>query len=394
MSLNGIKVLVVESDPASANAWSAELRSAGADVEHRDRAGRGLEALLLGAVTPHPHDLVVLGPSVAASMQDAFRHTLVGALASCRLAVLKRGQGGSASPTTTRHGATFHTSAPRAALRVAHVALGRADFTVPEAESRSSVEQARTWRVLLVEDNPVNQEVAEAALVGAGMSVHAVFDGQQALEAVDERTYDAVVMDIQMPVMDGLTATRMIRRMPEPLRSLPIVAMTANVLPSYRDDARAAGMNGFVEKPIRTDVLVEAVVRAIEGRADVVAAQSTAESPSAEVLDLEVLNNLKDTFGPALVRVQTTLARDAPRRLDRMQDAAGSNDFASLRREAHSLKSSSGTFGLMRVSHLSRDIEYACSEGRHDDALAALRALAESLHADLDTLAAQMDTSD
>jgi CheY-like chemotaxis protein len=197
-------------------------------------------------------------------------------------------------------------------------------------------------------------------------------------------------MDIQMPVMDGLTATRLIRARPEAVHSIPIIAMTANVLPSHREAAAAAGMDGFVEKPIKPDVLLQTLYAAMRGESDFRTRPARSAS-TAPVLDLQVLANLKATFGPALVRVQATLARDAPRRLERMQAAVQTGDFNTLRREAHSLKSSSGTFGLTRVSQLSKDIEFACSEGRHKSALQSLEQLSTSLHPDLDLLARHMD---
>ena len=99
---------------------------------------------------------------------------------------------------------------------------------------------------------------------------------------------------------------------------------------------------------------------------------------------------LQATFGPALSRVHATLAKDAPMRLERMQQAALVSDFTILEREAHSLKSSSGTFGLVRVSVLCKTIEYACHEERHDDARSALATLESLLPRHLAALADHM----
>ncbi len=387
MAFTGTRILVVESSGAEASRWCSELRAQAAEVDHRERAGKGLEALLLGAVTPRPHNVVVLGPSVAPSMRDAFAHTLVGALSACRLVVLDAARPASGPPEAFSHGFAIGAAAPNAVVRATAAALGR---PLPSSAHDTSTGTASAPLILLVEDNPVNREVAENALEAGGLLVDSVFDGKQALEAVLRKEYAAVVMDIQMPVMDGLTATRLIRARPEAVHSIPIIAMTANVLPSHREAAAAAGMDGFVEKPIKPDVLLQTLYAAMRGESDFRTRPARSAS-TAPVLDLQVLANLKATFGPALVRVQATLARDAPRRLERMQAAVQTGDFNTLRREAHSLKSSSGTFGLTRVSQLSKDIEFACSEGRHKSALQSLEQLSTSLHPDLDLLARHMD---
>jgi signal transduction histidine kinase/ActR/RegA family two-component response regulator len=115
-------------------------------------------------------------------------------------------------------------------------------------------------RVLLVEDNEINQEIARAVLEAAGHSVDLVANGAEAIMAVQAGTYDLVLMDVQMPVMDGLTATQHIRALAHPASRLPIVAMTANVLPQQVGQFRAAGMDDHVGKPFKKEELY-AVVR-------------------------------------------------------------------------------------------------------------------------------------
>jgi two-component system sensor histidine kinase/response regulator len=115
-------------------------------------------------------------------------------------------------------------------------------------------------RVLLVEDNDINQLVASALLADLGLEVEVADDGAIALERVRERDYDAVLMDVQMPVMDGLVATRAIRALPD-RRDLPIIAMTANVMTGDRETCTAAGMNDYLGKPIDRRLLGETLLR-------------------------------------------------------------------------------------------------------------------------------------
>ncbi|HWH21954.1 MAG TPA: PAS domain-containing protein, partial [Allosphingosinicella sp.] len=119
--------------------------------------------------------------------------------------------------------------------------------------------EARTGTILLVDDLPINQELACAILKRSGHEVDVASNGAEAVHAVQGRKYDLVLMDIQMPVVDGVTATRMIRGLPGPASRVPIVAMTANVLPEQVREFRAAGMDGHVAKPIKQAELHRAV---------------------------------------------------------------------------------------------------------------------------------------
>jgi CheY-like chemotaxis protein len=121
-------------------------------------------------------------------------------------------------------------------------------------------------RILLVEDNEVNQLVASELLRQMGLEVDIADDGQVALDKVQAATYDLVLMDMQMPVMDGLTATRRIRALPG-FETLPIVAMTANAMASDREACLAAGMNDHLPKPIEPRELGNCVLKWIRPRA-------------------------------------------------------------------------------------------------------------------------------
>jgi two-component system sensor histidine kinase/response regulator len=124
-------------------------------------------------------------------------------------------------------------------------------------------------RVLLVEDNEINRQVAKEILTGAGLEVFLANDGQEAVDAVGREHYDAVLMDIQMPVMDGYTAAREIRNLKSKIRNVPIIAMTAHAMSGDREKTLAAGMNDHVTKPIDPNQLFSALgkwIRPVEDR--------------------------------------------------------------------------------------------------------------------------------
>jgi CheY-like chemotaxis protein len=121
-----------------------------------------------------------------------------------------------------------------------------------EAEALKYIQGAH---VLLVEDNEINQQVAKEILEGAGLDITLASNGQEAVDAVKENNYDAVLMDVQMPVMDGYTATQEIRNLKSEIRNVPIIAMTAHAMAGDEDKSLQAGMNGHVTKPIGPDQL-------------------------------------------------------------------------------------------------------------------------------------------
>jgi CheY-like chemotaxis protein len=120
-------------------------------------------------------------------------------------------------------------------------------------------------RILVADDNPVNQKMAGWMLDRLGYRADLVGTGLEALEAMTAREYDLIIMDVQMPEMDGLEATRRIRKLPsQSARNVRILAMTANVMEADREAAVSAGMDGFIAKPVRADDLREALARSAE----------------------------------------------------------------------------------------------------------------------------------
>ena len=147
------------------------------------------------------------------------------------------------------------------------LALGTDRQTVREVEIKPelNLDQFRGARVLLVEDNELNQEVAMGLLETTHMSIDVADNGEIAVRMVGEHDYDLVLMDMQMPVMDGIAATKAIRSNPR-FSALPIVAMTANAMEGDRERCLQAGMNGHVSKPIDPDRMYATVTRWVKPR--------------------------------------------------------------------------------------------------------------------------------
>ncbi len=229
--------------------------------------------------------------------------------------------------------------------------------------------------VLLVEDNPINRQVAEGLLTRIGMTVSSADNGQAAIDALQAKHFDLVLMDMQMPVMDGLTATRTLRAQGNTVR---IVGLTANAFASDKADCLAAGMDDFITKPV-TRAKLEAIIDAL----DIVAAPKVAEAVAdkantASEIDHEQQQALIDELGrEQFDELVGHFAADAHSLLD---EAASSAAPADAVRPLHTLKGMAGTLGLKRISDLAAAAESDCRTGAKPD-LSALRAATDAMDA-------------
>ncbi len=254
------------------------------------------------------------------------------------------------------------------------VALPPAAAPAP-GPARASATQSIGRRVLLVEDVPLNQELASTVLRAGGHTVDVAGSGAEAIAVVQIRPYDVVLMDVQMPGMDGLTAARRIRALNHPCAGVPIIAMTANVLPQQVSATRAAGMVDHVGKPFRRETLLAAVARHARAAEPETsrAAQSTVES-AADLLDAETFATLVDTLGADhLHRLLAELAEELAGRFGGAEGTAGRDELAF---DAHAMVSASGVLGFTRLATLCQELEAACHENRpYAAALERLRAM-------------------
>ena len=233
-------------------------------------------------------------------------------------------------------------------------------------------------RILLVEDNPVNREVALELLGRAGVQVSVAANGQLALDVLRRASFDAVLMDCQMPVMDGYAATLELRRDPR-CRDLPVIAMTANAMVGDREKALAAGMNDHIAKPIKVSEMFATIARWVPPRSVPAAAAPTLAAPVAgatgfglpEVPGLDAQAGLHASMGDAaLYRRLLRVFRDQQIDFEqRFQQARAAGDLGTARRLAHDMKSGAAFLGAHAVEQAATALEEACGRGADDPAI-------------------------
>ena len=264
----------------------------------------------------------------------------------------------------------------------------------PSEADAASPSRMRKLRVLVAEDNSVNQLFIKMMLVRLGHFVDVVANGVEAVEAVKSVPYDLILMDIQMPEMDGPTATKVIRQLDRSISRIPIIALTANAMVGQREEYLCAGMDDYVSKPIERSLLLAAMASVTAdraageeaGAASANAPRSEAESmeahspdrrtrsqaetaesherhghvssPTIALFDPAKLVELRENFGEADFRVALSCIPDEGAKcLNLMKAAIGAGDLDAARRAAHSLKGMAGNFGATRLAAISRRIE-------------------------------------
>ena len=250
-------------------------------------------------------------------------------------------------------------------------------------------------RVLLVEDNVNNRKVVQIMLLRLGIEPDIAEDGAAAVSAYEAADYDLILMDIQMPNMDGLEASRRIRAMEESQgrRHTPIMAVTANVMPEDRSACEAAGMDDFISKPVRKQILLEAVDHWLqpdeaanpEPAPDVASAPEaapTAPPDDEPPFDLSVLHRLAQDVGEDVIPILLEgFEEDLHRQPEELQGLADSGDLETLTRAVHTIKGSAATFGAKRLSEAAMAVETVGREGDLDGARALLPALLAAVEA-------------
>ncbi|HEY0858192.1 MAG TPA: response regulator [Albitalea sp.] len=374
--LQGARILIVDDNPSARQILVGMARTLGMRAESARSGEQALEMLAREDAHDDPYHLVLIDwkmpqmdglACMRAIEQARFRQR-----APAVLMVTGFGADELKQQLAQNHltfGAVLAKPvAPSSLLDACCTALGRADIGQHRLTTRDEALQAnqarlRGSRVLLVEDNAVNQELARTLLGRAGIVVTVVEDGQQAVDILAHEPFDGVLMDCQMPVMDGYTATAILRR-DQRLQDLPIIAMTANAMVGDREKALAAGMNEQIGKPIKIDEMFATLARWIHPQSPGPACTSpqTQFDLLGQIPGIDVSTWVASRMGDADLyrRLLGMFLQDQQTFPAPFAAALAAADLPTARRLAHNLKSQAATLGAHDVDRAAKALEEAC----------------------------------
>ena len=400
-----VRVLIVDDNETNRRILDKQLSSWGMDNEVCEDAPLALEMLRRAAQNGNPYDLAILDMQMPGmdGMELARRIKADDAISATRLILLtsmgRPGEGGAAS----RAGISAYLTKPAKNSELYDTiatVLGSRDDETEEASliTRHSIRERRIVsgaRLLLVEDNEVNQKVAVKILERLGYRVDVAKDGLEALEASSRTPYSAILMDVQMPRMGGYESTAEIRRREkEPGWRVPIIAMTANAMQGDREKALQAGMDDYVVKPVRVEELEAVLARWVAGAEPAPDGKGETLPEDEPALDPEVISGLRDLEegSPGLLEELVEMfLQDTPPRIEALGVAVEEGDAHSVERIAHSIKGSSGNMGGRRMSEVSERLQAIGASADLEQAPELLASLREEFDRMREALRAELD---
>jgi two-component system sensor histidine kinase/response regulator len=379
--LRDLRVLVVDDNETNRKILHHQVTSWGMSSGMSANGQQAMEMLRRAAGSGEPYDLAILDMQMPGmdGMQLARTIKAEPELANTRLIMLTSLGRRLDAKETHRVGIDAYLTKPVRQSRL-YDAIATV-MSAPEDDMPKNTQPATSHgrkketissgaRILIAEDNPVNQKVAVRMLERLSYQADVAADGLEAVEALSRVPYAVVLMDVQMPEMDGYAATAEIRRREEGTeRRTPIIAMTANAMEGDQEKAREAGMDDYVSKPVKPEELDEVLKRWIprEGAIDAasVASDGSADPTENETpVDQAVLENLRELGGSEMVsELVEMFFEDASSSLSALREAVEGGDVHSVERIAHTLKGSSGNMGAKRMAGLWSELEEVGASG-------------------------------
>jgi two-component system, sensor histidine kinase and response regulator len=385
------RVLVVDPDGRSAVTLQYMLDAMGVACETCADDGQAMKALTTAEYAGTPFGLVLYAQRLPDSRALAFAGRLQATFRQAPVVVSLRGCLDDERPDD--YVPYVRQPVLREALREA-LGAGAAQVSRGPAPVSHVAERAAP-NVLLVEDHPVNREISLEMLSELGCRVVVAENGVFAIEAVAREAFDLVLMDCQMPVMDGFQATRRIREIEHEMRRppAPVIALTANALTGDREDCLAAGMTDYMPKPLPLHAMKKMMERHVPGYAGPPAAtvHVVADVPARRLIDesqLFSVPGLRRNTSGLMSRMIALYRSEAAMGVAAMRDAQALADATALRAAAHRLKSSSGALGAACAYEFARDVENAARAGRTEFDASAQAALDRILQQTLVALVA------
>ncbi len=379
--IDGLRVLIVDDNETNRRVLSKQVAPWGVRNESAEDGPEGLRILRAASESGEPFDAAILDMQMPGmdGIELARRIKADPAISSARLVLLTSvGQRSHDGEEARRAGIGAYLTKPvrQAELRdTLATVMGRNEedgdaSLVTRATLREAKAQERV-SVLVVDDHPVNQKVAARMLERLSYYADVAANGVDALEALSRREYAVVLMDVQMPEMDGYEATAKIRDREGAARHTPIVAMTANVTEGEREKALAAGMDDYLSKPFKAEELDEVLEHWVSRPGQTASlpagAGDSAAPEDTPPLDLSVLESLRGLQGQGEPDIVTELADmfldDASAQLSSLRAALEGEDARRVEEISHTLKGSSGNMGAARMAEICAQLQDAGASG-------------------------------
>jgi two-component system, sensor histidine kinase and response regulator len=404
VSLAGARIIVLDDDGASRELFVRQLSSWGAAVTAFTRGTEALAMLRARAVSDRPFQLAILDMHIHDMDTYQLARVIRGDALLHDLPLIIHGHDATKSWKASSM-SDIATCLPepvsqKSLFEAIDAALGSGSTAsasaAPAADApRPGASATLSGKVLLAEDNEINRQVAVAMLSNLGISTAVAVNGAEAVEAVARESFDLVLMDCQMPVMDGYEATRAIRRMEEHGKThLPIVALTGNAIDGDREKCLVAGMDDYLSKPFRQVDLLNAIRRFLVATPSRPRVEATAASPAPATAStglapegLAMIRELDPDGSRGLVRrIIDAYSTDAPKLVAAARSAIEGGNIDGVRRAAHTLKSSSASVGAEALAATCREIESESAHGRLDSLPGRIDAMAHQVDAAIDAL--------
>jgi len=393
-SLAGLRVLVVDDNATSRRILERQMSSWQMSCEVADSAAHATGLLASAAAAGLPFALALLDlnmPDVDGyELARSIRATP--ALRGMRLVLLSSSGGRSGAPAEAALDGMLVKPVRQSQLyeEIQAVIAGERSVAprVRAPQPAGTPRRGTIPAILVVEDTLINQAVAAHMLERCGFEAQVAENGRKALEALSKRTYAAVLMDCQMPELDGYETTREIRRLEQGGWRMPIIAMTANAMQGERERCLAAGMDDYLTKPLRQRTLKDTLARWVAqapatssdpDRADPADGVRHGDRGDLPVLDDAVIADLENLDGAVLAGLVALYLDEAAGRLSELAGAVDRGDMPMVAQMAHTLRGNSSTLGAAHVARVTAELETTANAGDLSSAAGLLDTLRGAL---------------
>ena len=394
-TLAGLRVLVVDDNATSRRILERQLGSWQMSCEAAGSAAQAMELLQAATAAGMPFALALLD----LNMPDVDGYELARAIRAepalhgMRLVLLSSSSERSGAPKEAALDGVLVKPVRQSRLyeEIQAVIAGEQAVAprVRASEPADAPRRGTRPAVLVVEDTPINQAVAAHMVERCGFEAQIAENGRKALRALSKRTYAAVLMDCQMPELDGYETTREVRRLEQGGRRMPIIAMTANAMQGERERCLAAGMDDYLTKPLRQRTLKDALMRWVaeppatasgpDPAGPTNGARAGGDGAGPQVVDEAIVAELETLEGGVLADLVALFFDEAPQRLSELVGAVDRADTDAVARMAHTLKGNSATLGAAHVARIASELETTAKAGDLTPAAGLLETLRGAL---------------